>query len=303
MCNRERIVIGASQRFAASPVAMKFIHAVLSSTPVLALTTLLASPAHAMYLFADPTGFDSTPAVASTYNFLGAGDLSLTVVSKGDGITFDIDFLDFKTAGTSNPSWMSGGRDMFMLSFDGGPGSTNGSRELAQLQFAFDASLSTQPYLLVTDFDSYEGLAIAAFDSSSTLIPFNTFTFLRHDGEDPDGDNPAVYPGPTWSNTNPSWTGAATITGFLQDTDNILNDSAAVSLQSTTEIKRMVFYYNAKSVPGEARNSLRFNFASPFSGSSTVPGPLPVLGAGAAFGFSRKLRHRIKKAEPMKARG
>lgn len=25
-----------------------------------------------------------------------------------------------------------------------------------------------------------------------------------------------------------------------------------------------------------------------------VPGPLPVLGAGAAFGFSRKLRSRIK---------
>jgi hypothetical protein len=27
-----------------------------------------------------------------------------------------------------------------------------------------------------------------------------------------------------------------------------------------------------------------------------TPGPLPVLGAGAAFGFSRKLRSRIKAA-------
>jgi hypothetical protein len=27
-----------------------------------------------------------------------------------------------------------------------------------------------------------------------------------------------------------------------------------------------------------------------------VPGPLPILGAGAAFGFSRKLRGRIKAA-------
>ena len=27
---------------------------------------------------------------------------------------------------------------------------------------------------------------------------------------------------------------------------------------------------------------------------SAVPGPLPILGAGAAFGFSRKLRSRIK---------
>lgn len=30
--------------------------------------------------------------------------------------------------------------------------------------------------------------------------------------------------------------------------------------------------------------------------STAVPGPLPVLGAGAAFGFSRKLRRRIKAA-------
>ena len=27
-----------------------------------------------------------------------------------------------------------------------------------------------------------------------------------------------------------------------------------------------------------------------------VPGPLPILGAGTAFGFSRKLRRRIKAA-------
>ena len=30
------------------------------------------------------------------------------------------------------------------------------------------------------------------------------------------------------------------------------------------------------------------------SNTFKTPGPLPVLGAGAAFGFSRKLRHRIK---------
>jgi len=32
-----------------------------------------------------------------------------------------------------------------------------------------------------------------------------------------------------------------------------------------------------------------------FNGTSEVPGPLPLLGAGAAFGFSRRLRSRIKK--------
>lgn len=29
--------------------------------------------------------------------------------------------------------------------------------------------------------------------------------------------------------------------------------------------------------------------------TNPVPGPLPVLGAGAAFGFSRRLRRRIQR--------
>ena len=37
------------------------------------------------------------------------------------------------------------------------------------------------------------------------------------------------------------------------------------------------------------------NFANDFSQTS-VPGPLPLLGAGAAFGFSRRIRSRIKGA-------
>lgn len=35
------------------------------------------------------------------------------------------------------------------------------------------------------------------------------------------------------------------------------------------------------------------DFTNTFT-TTTVPGPLPVLGVGAAFGFSRKLRNRIK---------
>ena len=41
-------------------------------------------------------------------------------------------------------------------------------------------------------------------------------------------------------------------------------------------------------------NQVGFSFTQ--SNPSSVPGPLPVLGAGAAFGFSRKLRKRIKQA-------
>ena len=38
-------------------------------------------------------------------------------------------------------------------------------------------------------------------------------------------------------------------------------------------------------------------FLGPASPPSAVPGPLPLLGAGAAFGWSRRLRHRI--AQPL----
>ncbi len=38
------------------------------------------------------------------------------------------------------------------------------------------------------------------------------------------------------------------------------------------------------------------SFENSFQQTSTVPGPLPVLGAGVAFGFSRKLRRRINGA-------
>jgi len=33
-----------------------------------------------------------------------------------------------------------------------------------------------------------------------------------------------------------------------------------------------------------------------FQQTTRVPGPLPLLGAGAAFGFSRRIRSRIKGA-------
>ena len=38
-------------------------------------------------------------------------------------------------------------------------------------------------------------------------------------------------------------------------------------------------------------------FSTTAATSSSVPGPLPLLGAGAAFGFSRTLRKRIKAAD------
>jgi hypothetical protein len=38
---------------------------------------------------------------------------------------------------------------------------------------------------------------------------------------------------------------------------------------------------------------VEFTSGNPVPPPSLVPGPLPILGAGAAFGFSRRLRRRI----------
>ncbi|MFM7269843.1 MAG: hypothetical protein ACKOZT_14895 [Cyanobium sp.] len=38
--------------------------------------------------------------------------------------------------------------------------------------------------------------------------------------------------------------------------------------------------------------------ASLCTAPAAVPGPLPLFGAGAAFGFSRRLRKRIQAARP-----
>jgi hypothetical protein len=48
------------------------------------------------------------------------------------------------------------------------------------------------------------------------------------------------------------------------------------------------------SIFGRASTTIsNFNGPLPASGPASVPGPLPLLGAGAAFGWSRQLRRRI----------
>jgi hypothetical protein len=46
--------------------------------------------------------------------------------------------------------------------------------------------------------------------------------------------------------------------------------------------------------PGSWTHPSSPNHLARISGSAPVPGPLPLLGVGAAFGYSRKLRMRIK---------
>ncbi len=280
----------------------------LAVAPIAAACITTVFPAEAQanpYIFANPSGFGAQTSGLSVYDFMGTGDLGITVPLQGSNISFSTTTVDFGTAGTTNPAWAGGIQNMFRINYTGSQ--SGDSVELALLDFSFANALSTQSYIVFADFDSYEGLAIAAYDLTNTLIPFANLSLTRMDGETPGGSTSTT---PTWTDTNPtigwgggdnaSWGGASAVSGFLQDTTNSSTNDIAVALQANTDISRVTFYYNAESISGTGGNTLKFNFAAPdpaqAGGSAAVPGPLPILGIFAAYGFSRKLRLRINNA-------
>jgi len=50
--------------------------------------------------------------------------------------------------------------------------------------------------------------------------------------------------------------------------------------------------------PGSSTTISNFNFNAPNAPNPVVPGPLPLLGAGAALGWSRRLRFRLRAGLP-----
>jgi hypothetical protein len=64
------------------------------------------------------------------------------------------------------------------------------------------------------------------------------------------------------------------------------------SVSTAVFTQNFSFDYNANP---DTLSSVGGSFTT-FADTPSVPGPLPVLGAGAAFGFSRKLRQRIKQS-------
>lgn len=118
----------------------------------------------------------------------------------------------------------------------------------------------------------------------------------------------------TYTRSNTTDAGTYTITGlgltlvadntFRWDGSNaspLIVDYGGISFKLATTLEEINIYYDVENGGYAAADS----FASTFEGddgsitSSTlapqaVPSPLPVLGAGAAFGFSRRLRRRLK---------
>ncbi len=85
---------------------------------------------------------------------------------------------------------------------------------------------------------------------------------------------------------------------FLEATYSFANGNSPMVLISEDGIKDADFVDGRPTVMNVS-NSYNSNggqidsFQNSFQQGTEVPGPLPVLGAGVAFGFSRKLRRRI----------
>ena len=73
---------------------------------------------------------------------------------------------------------------------------------------------------------------------------------------------------------------------------------AGTTVSFTPSLTSQTFTQSFSATPSGALvvNSLGTIYSITPGPASEVPGPLPILGAGAAFGFSRRLRHRIKVA-------
>jgi len=102
---------------------------------------------------------------------------------------------------------------------------------------------------------------------------------------------------PWWSSTGSSSAVAfATAVGnfFGPNTYYAWNDQGASFITPATRLQVILWQGTGYTGTGVAANSsLKYAVASLVP--APVPGPLPILGVGAAFGFSRKLRKRIKK--------
>ena len=114
------------------------------------------------------------------------------------------------------------------------------------------------------------------------------------------GGNPFVQASSngTVGNVPPIGSGTATITsgilglngGSLVSMNGIMDSDLFTTPLTSTKVTSVF----GTTGPGTISSfKVEFTSGTPIS-TTIVPGPLPILGAGAAFGFSRRLRRRIK---------
>jgi hypothetical protein len=90
----------------------------------------------------------------------------------------------------------------------------------------------------------------------------------------------------------------ATNSGFVSVTKAIAGFGSATAVNNTGSVPPSVplsgTFVQVTDTYTVGTNGILNSFNNTFTQTDTVPGPLPLLGAGMALGFSRKLRSRIK---------
>jgi hypothetical protein len=134
---------------------------------------------------------------------------------------------------------------------------------------------------------------------TSCSVGDKTFTFNGLDSDLAGGSLKIIANGPLYTldfggfSPNPV---TATI-AFSYTVDVISGTEKIISAGASTGIILPIFPLPDTSVELIYSNSVNNSPLPSFTNIITqTPGPLPILGAGAAFGFSRKLRKRIKQS-------
>jgi len=105
----------------------------------------------------------------------------------------------------------------------------------------------------------------------------------------------------TLDKPNPTDTGA--VTKYISDYFDFRNIVAILALSTSGTVSASVPvlpsspYFIKDVYSGSGINSFQ-NTVQTAAAPAAAPGPLPILGAGAAFRFSRKLRARVKASRP-----
>ncbi len=101
---------------------------------------------------------------------------------------------------------------------------------------------------------------------------------------------------PAWTKTLTAFTNTPTIDTESTRAGNVQSDNGPVSFDSNAFPTSADFISElfVDDLPNNFTPSIVDTVIQKFDDGEKVPGPLPILGAAAAFGFSRKLRSRIK---------
>jgi hypothetical protein len=207
-----------------------------------------------IYEYANTTGFTvgAFPSGSTPTSFAfpaSGGPIAMTRTStSGTDLTLTTRTVTYSSASPySNPDWIAGTRSFFGIADGGaGPGHT------ISFTSVFSSPLLSTSYLVFTDVEFGESIAIKAYNNAS-LIPFADLTFTKWNGRDPNG-----------TTVNTTWSTSAGDTGILVSGTPYGFSNPVVTLQSSQPISSLEYTINM----GSATNSLGFNFVVP---TSSVP--------------------------------